>query len=189
MTLLDARLSKPLKGGASYSFKHRLLRAFWKITWNAFAVWTPPFLHRWRVFLLNCFGAKVDKTAHVYSSVSVWYPPNLILDAGSCLGPDVKCYSMAIVHVKRGAVISQGTHICAGLHDIEDPNFQLVVKPIYIGASAWIAAECFIGPGVNVGDGAVLGARTVLFSNAETNGVYVGNPARLIKYRSLFNKI
>jgi putative colanic acid biosynthesis acetyltransferase WcaF len=95
---------------------------------------------------------------------------------------------MARVHIKRGAVVSQGTHICAGTHDIEDPNFQLIINPITIGENAWLAAECFIGPGVNVGDGAVLGARTVLFSNAETNGVYVGNPAKLIKYRSLFNK-
>ena len=54
-----------------------------------------------------------------------------------------------------------------------------------IGAGAWIAAEAFIGPGVTVGEGAVVGARAVLFRDAEPLGVYVGNPAALIKRRSL----
>lgn len=188
MSILDAKVSKPLEGGASFSFKHRLLRAIWQLLWLLLATWTPPQLHRWRILLLNLFGARVDKTAHVYGSVRVWYPPNLVMEAGSCLGPNVNCYSMALIQIGRGVVVSQGTNLCTGMHDIEDVNFQLLVKPISIGTNAWIASESFIGPGVNVGDNAVLGARTVLFKNADPNGVYVGNPAKLIKNRSLYKK-
>jgi putative colanic acid biosynthesis acetyltransferase WcaF len=71
------------------------------------------------------------------------------------------------------------------MHDIENPDFQLQAKPIEIGADSWVAAEAFIGPGVKVGDRAVVGARAVLFKDAECGGVYAGNPARLIKRRKL----
>ncbi|MFL6586750.1 MAG: hypothetical protein ACJ8GV_07670 [Luteimonas sp.] len=92
---------------------------------------------------------------------------------------------MGRVHIGSKAVVSQGAHICAGTHDISDPHFQLIVRPIFIGDRAWVAADAFIGPGVTVGQGAVVGARAVLFKDAEPWGVYVGNPARLVKTRVL----
>jgi putative colanic acid biosynthesis acetyltransferase WcaF len=155
------------------------------VAWLLLAAWTPAPLHRWRVWLLNRFGAQVHATAHVYGSARVWYPPNLVMEAGSCLGPSVNCYCMAPIRLGQGAIVSQGAHLCAGMHDIEDPEFQLVVKPIVLCAQAWIAAEAFVGPGVEVSEGAVLGARAVLFKDAEPHGVYVGNPAMLVKHRSL----
>ncbi|MDO9405023.1 MAG: putative colanic acid biosynthesis acetyltransferase [Polaromonas sp.] len=185
MTPLDASQSKPLEGGPSFSLRHRLFRAAWNLTWFLLAAWTPAPMHRWRVWLLNLFGAHVNANAHVYGSARIWYPPNLIMATGACMGPSVTCYCMAKISFGRGAIVSQGSHLCAGMHDIEDPSFQLLVKPIGIGDHAWIATEAFIGPGVNVGDHAVIGARAVLFRNADAHGVYVGNPAQPIKKRLL----
>ena len=185
MTLLDARESKPIEGGPSFSLGHRLFRAAWNVAWLLLAAWTPAPLHRWRIGLLNLFGARVHATAHVYGSARVWYPPHLEMDVGSCLAPGVRCYCMAPISLGRHATVSQGAHLCAGMHDIEDPEFQLVVKPITVGANAWVAAEAFVGPGVCVGEAAVLGARGVLFKSAEPHGVYVGNPAVFVKHRSL----
>ena len=65
------------------------------------------------------------------------------------------------------------------------PTFQLTASPITIGAGAWIAAEAFVGPGVEVGEGAVLGARGVAFRSLEAWTVYGGNPAKAIKPRVL----
>jgi len=184
MSLLDASKSQPLAGGASYSLRHRVCRLVWAAVWIAMAAWTPPPFHRWRVLWLRLFGAKVDWTAHVYGSARIWYPPNLWMDAHACLGPKVNCYSMAAIRLGRNAIVSQGSYLCAGTHDIEDPHFQLVTKPIVIGDDAWVAAEVFVGPGVSIGDGAVIGARAVLFRDAESNGVYAGNPAKLIRQRN-----
>ena len=184
MTLLDATQSKPLEGGPSFSLQHRIFRAVWNITWCLLAAWTPPPLHRWRVWLLNCFGAQVHPTARVYGAARIWYPPNLTMGAQAVFGPGVNCYCMDRITVGEKAVVSQRAHLCGGTHDINDPDFQLQARPIVIGAGAWIAAEAFIGPGVTVGDYAVVGARTVLFRDAEPFGVYVGNPAVLLKHRS-----
>jgi len=185
MSLHRAHESRPLEGGATYSLGHRLFRLAWWVVWLLVAAWTPAPLHRWRVFWLRLFGAQVDPSAHVYGSARIWYPPYLRMDAHACLGPRVNCYSMAPIHLARNAIVSQGSYLCAGMHDIEDPDFQLVVRPITIGADAWVAAEAFIGPGVTVGECAVVGARGVLFKDAEAGGVYAGNPAKLIKHRQL----
>jgi putative colanic acid biosynthesis acetyltransferase WcaF len=185
MDLLDASDSSPLTGGPSWSLRHRLIRAAWTVTWRLLASWTPAPLHRWRVWLLNAFGADVHRNAHVYGSARVWYPPNLTMAAHSCLGPRVNCYSMAEIRLEEFAVVSQGSHLCAGDHDIEDPDFQLLVKPIMLEAHAWIAAEAFVGPGVTVGESAVVGARSVVLKDVEPRGVYAGNPARLLRHRPI----
>lgn len=187
MTLLDARKSKPQEGGASFSLRHRVFRVLWGISWAMLGSWTPAPLHRWRVMLLQLAGAKVHATAHVYGSVRIWYPPNLQMGPYACLGPRVNCYNMAPIRLGEKSIVSQGAHLCAGTHDIYDPNHQLVTRPIDIDNGAWIAAEAFIGPGVTVGANAVIGARAVLTKDAEPNGVYIGNPAKWLKTRQPAN--
>jgi putative colanic acid biosynthesis acetyltransferase WcaF len=97
----------------------------------------------------------------------------------------VNCYNMAMVTLGERALVSQGAYLCAGTHAIDDANFQLVAKPITLGANCWIATEAFVGPGVTVGDGAVLSARGVALANLEPWAVYVGNPAQFKRFRKL----
>jgi len=183
MALLDAKLSKPLDGGPSYDIRHRIFRMGWNLCWALLAAWTPAPLHAWRRFLLRRFGATLSPSARVYGSAKVWYPPNLVMHDNACLGPGATCYSMATVTLEKGALVSQGAYLCCGTHDVDDAHFQLQVAPIVIGEDAWIAAEAFVGPGVTVGARAVIGARCVVFKNAESGGIYVGNPARLVRMR------
>lgn len=184
MRILNARSSKPLEGGASFGLCNRIYRSVWILAWLIFASWTPPPFHVWRVFLLRMFGAKVDWSARVYSSVKIWFPPYLVMGPHAVMGPRVICYCQAPISIGEKAVISQGAHLCAGSHDIYDSSFQLITSPIKICRMAWVAAEAFIGPGVTIGEEAVIGARAVLFKDAEPRGVYVGNPAHLIKHRT-----
>ncbi|WP_207633097.1 LbetaH domain-containing protein [Devosia aurantiaca] len=152
---------------ASFSLRHRLLRAAFMLTWLVLARWTPPTMRKWRNLILRLFGAHIHPSAQVYGSAQVWYPPNLSMAAESTLGPRVICYCMAPVSIAERAVISQRSHLCAGTHDIDDPDFLLRTLPISIGAEAWIAAEAFVGPGVTVGARAVLGARGVTVKDLE----------------------
>lgn len=170
-------------GAPSFSLRNRLTRAVWAVVWTIFASWTPPPLHIWRIFMLRAFGAKIGAGCRVYRSVRVWYPANLVMGAQSILGPRVTVYNQGMVTIGERAIVSQGAHLCTGTHDIRDPSFQLVVRPITIGAGAWIAAEAFVAPGVTCGAGAVLGARGVAFADLEPDFVYRGNPAAKIKPR------
>ncbi len=183
MQPLDAAEAVSREGGASFSLGNRLFRAVWIICWTCLAAWTPPPLHGWRRFLLKLFGAKVGPGVRIYGSTKVWYPPNLALARQVVLGPRVNIYNQGRIEIGEYAVISQGSHICASSHDISDRNFQLILRPITIGPWAWVAAEAFVGPGVTVGEGAVIAARAALFRSAEPWGVYSGNPAAYLKER------
>jgi putative colanic acid biosynthesis acetyltransferase WcaF len=91
---------------------------------------------------------------------------------------------MARITLGAYAVVSQDAALCAGTHEIDEPAMQLVVKPIRLGAHSWIAAGAFVGPGVSVGEGAVLGARGVAFKDLKAWSVYIGNPATFLRNRT-----
>ncbi len=183
MTILDARTADSLHGGSSFSRRNRLVRLAWILCWAALASWTPRQLHGWRRFLLRTFGATMGPGSDVRGSARVWLPSNLVMGARAVVGPDVNCYTQAQIRIGDDALVSQGAHLCAGTHDVDDPAFQLVARPILIGAGAWIAAEAFVGPGAVIGDGAVLGARGVAFGRLNANMIYRGNPATPVRAR------
>jgi putative colanic acid biosynthesis acetyltransferase WcaF len=184
-TPLDARETKPLEGGASFSLGNRLTRVVWMAVWLVLCRFTPPPLHAWRRLVLRAFGARIASGARVHASVSVWLPANLELGENALIGPGVRLYNQGRIAIGARSVISQRAHICASTHDLRDPLFQLVLRPVTIGARCWVAAEAFVGPGVTMHDGAVLGARGALFDDAVAGGVYVGNPALFVKDRQL----
>jgi putative colanic acid biosynthesis acetyltransferase WcaF len=185
MKVLDAERHRPMEGGASFSLGNRLFRAGWAVAWLLLARWTPPPLHGWRRLVLRVFGADLGRGARVHASVKIWYPPNLRLGEQTLIGPGARLYNQGTIVIGARTVISQGAHLCASSHDIADPAFQLVLRPIAVGEGCWIAAEAFVGPGVRVGDGAVIAARAVLFTDARADGVYRGNPAAWVKARRL----
>ncbi|RZM12735.1 MAG: putative colanic acid biosynthesis acetyltransferase, partial [Pedobacter sp.] len=174
----------PLRGGASFSFRHRALRFIWIFIWQTFGCWTPTPFHPWRRLLLQLFGAKIHHKAKIYPNVKIWYPPNLKMAEYSCLGPNVNCYSMAKITLDSFVIVSQGAHLCSGSHDVDDPKFQLFAKPIHLHGHSWIAAEAFVGPGVTVHEGAVLGARGVAFKDLTAWTIYVGSPAKPLRPRA-----
>ena len=185
MSPLDARTTKPLEGGASFSLGNRLLRIVWQFSWFLLARFTPPPLHGWRRTVLRAFGAKIGRGARVHASVNIWLPANLELGDQVLIGPGVWLYNQGRIRIGARSVVSQRAHICASSHDLQDPVFQLVLRPVDIGERCWVAAEAFVGPGVTMGDRSVLAARGVLFGDAAADGVYSGNPAAHLKRRGL----
>lgn len=185
MRLLDARDTQPLSGGPSFSLRNRLVRVIWQGSWGVLCRFTPPPFHPWRAFVLRCFGARIGRGARIHASVHIWLPANLELGDRVLIGPGARLYNQGRIVIGAGTVVSQRAHLCASSHDLDDPNFQLVLRPITIGIGCWIAAEAFVGPGITMGDRAVLGARGALFGHAEADGVYSGNPAVFLKARNL----
>ena len=182
---LDAAQTRPMEGGPSFSLGNRLLRMVWMVGWLVLARFTPPPLHGWRGLVLRAFGAQIGRGARVHGSAIVWLPSNLSLGENALIGPGVRLYNQGRISIGARSIISQRAHICASTHDVRDPLFQLVLRPVTIGAQCWVAAEAFVGPGVTMGDRAVLGARGALFSDAAEDGVYSGNPAVYMKDRQL----
>ena len=155
------------------------------MVWLIFFRPTPKVCHAWRRFLLRAFGAKIGRGVHVHSSARIWAPWNLEMGDYSCLSFDVDCYSVAAIRIGSHVTISQYSFLCTASHDFEQPNMPLITAPIAIGEGAWIAADVFIAPGVTIGEGAVVGARSSVFNYVQPRVVVAGNPARLLKHRVL----
>jgi len=170
--------------GASFTLRNRLMRLLWQCVWLLLFRPSPPPLHAWRCWLLRRFGAKIGSPCYIYNSVQIWAPWNLCMANHSTLARRTICYSMASISLGERAVVSQGVHLCTGSHDYESENFQLFALPIEIGSDVWICAEAFIGPGVVVATGAVIGARSVVTRDQPAWMVCAGNPCRQIKPRT-----
>ncbi len=164
-------------------FGDRLRRLIWLMIWGIFARFTPVPLHGWRRALLRLFGARIGPGAVIYPSARVWAPWNLVMERGSCLAEGVDCYNVALVSVGEGAVISQRAYLCSASHDPHRIDFPLTAGPITIGAQSWVAAEAFIGPGVRIGERAVVAARAVVMRDVPGEQIVGGNPAKQIRQR------
>ena len=148
-----------------------------------FRPFSLKYFRTWRIFILRFWGAKIGKQCLVYANAKIWAPWNLEMKSYSLLGAKVDCYNQGKITIGTNSVVSQKSYLCASSHDIANSRLPLVLKPIVIGDQVWVAADAFIGPGVTVGEGAVVGARAAVFKDVEAWTVVGGNPARFIKRR------
>lgn len=133
--------------------------------------------------MLRLFGASIGRKVHPYPSSRVWAPWNLEMADGSCLADGVDCYCVAKITIGAGSTVSQYSFLCSASHDYTDPAMPLMVAPIVIGNDAWITADVYVGPGVTIGDGAVVTARSSVFADIPPWMVARGNPAVVVKPR------
>ena len=171
-----------------HSVVNRILRILWFIVWIVFFRISPRPFHNWRRFLLLLFGAKLGKKAKVFSSVKVWAPWNLSMGNYSTIAPNVDCYSAAQISIGSHTTISQYSFLCAASHDFEDPNMVLTTNPINIGNEVWVCADVFIGPGVTIADGVVVGARSSVYNDLPKWMLCLGSPAKPVRKRKIRNK-
>ena len=170
---------------ASFSFKNRLFRFIWIIVYAVLFKLSPRPFHWWRSFLLRLFDAKIGKGCHVYPKARIWAPWNLKMGDYSCLADEVICDSMDKIIIGEKVVISQRARLITGSHDYENPKFTLHTKPIDIKSHAWVASEAFICQGVTIGNGTVIGARSVVTHDMPAWMVCAGNPCKPIKPRAM----
>ena len=164
---------------------NKLARAIWGVVWLLLYRPTPRPLHAWRCVLLRLFGAKIGNKVRIYPSARIWAPWNLVMDDRSCLGDFVDCYSVDTITIAADAIVSQYGFLCTASHNYTDPLLPLITAPIVIGEKAWVTADVFIAPGVTIGEGAVITARSSVFHDIEPWTVAAGNPAQFIKRRIL----
>lgn len=170
--------------------REKLRRALWALVQATLFRWSPRPCHAWRRCLLAAFGARFPDApspdappARVFPNARVHFPWKLELHPGVMIGPEVHLYNLAPITLRLGANLAQGVHLCAGSHDLTRWTMPLDARPIVIGENVWIAAEVFVGPGVTIGELAVVGARSVVVRDQPARMVCAGNPCRPIKPR------
>jgi putative colanic acid biosynthesis acetyltransferase WcaF len=167
----------------SFSMRNRLKRAIWNACWLLLYRTSPRPLHAWRILLLRAFGAKMGAYCRFYPGSRVWAPWNLACADRVAAGDGAEIYNPAMIEFGSRAIVSQGAYVCGATHDFDDPALPLIAYRMRIGAHAWVCARACVGPGVNLGEGAVLGLGSVAARDLDAWGVYAGAPAVKVKER------
>jgi putative colanic acid biosynthesis acetyltransferase WcaF len=144
---------------------------------------SPRLLWAWRRQLLRCFGATVGSHVHIYPSVKIAIPWNLELGDFSSIGDSAIVYNLGRITIGRAATVSQRVHLCAGTHNYTSKEFSLIKATIDVGEGAWVCADAFVGPNVEVGAFSIVGARSAVFKAVPPWTIVGGNPATIIKPR------
>ena len=166
-----------------YTTPEKISRMLWAIVQSTIFRYSFHTWNRYRIFLLNAFGASISNSCIIRRTVRIECPWNLRMGKNSCLGDGVIVYCLGEVAIGQRVSVSQYAHICAGSHDYKDESMPLLRLPISIGDDVWIATEAFVGPNVTIGKSAILGARAVTMRDLEANSIYMGNPATKVKDR------
>ena len=169
-----------------FTLKSRLCRILFNVVW---AVFVKPFpvriTRRWNIIVLRAFGAKVHSTCTIYSSAKIMMPWNLVMHDYSCIANNVIIENASIVSLGSHSIVSQYSYLCTASHDIRSIGFKHVSHPITIQSMAWVCASCFVGSGVCIGTGAVVGASSSIFKNVEPWSIVGGNPAKQLGIRKV----
>jgi putative colanic acid biosynthesis acetyltransferase WcaF len=165
------------------SRSNKVMRLIWRTVWIVFFRTSPRLLHAWRRGLLRLFGAKLGRGTYVYPSVQVWAPWNLEMHDHSCLSHFVDCYCVDKITVGRYATVSQHSFLCTATHDYNKRDMPLVTGPIHIGDHGWVTANVFVGPGVRIGEGAVVGAHSSVTRDVAPWVIVAGSPAKQVGMR------
>src|ERR1700678_1678594 len=167
----------------AFAARDRARRVVWNVCRVLLYLPSPRPFHAWRVFLLRCFGATLGTGCHFYPASKVWAPWNLACADAVTAADGVEIYNPAPMRFGSHAIVSQDAFLCGATHDYDDPRFPLVAYAMEFGAYAWVCARASVAPGVNVGEGAVLGLGSVATRDLEPWGVYAGVPAVKVKER------
>jgi putative colanic acid biosynthesis acetyltransferase WcaF len=144
---------------------------------------SPQILYGWRRFLLRLFGCSVGKGVLLRPTCEITYPWKVSIGDYSWVGHAVTLYSLGEIHIGANVVVSQGSYLCTATHDMQSPQFDIHDKPVHIDDEAWIAADVFVSPGVRIGRGAVVGARSTVLHDLPPMMVSFGNPAKPVRPR------
>ena len=181
------KIERHTPGHVSGSIK--IKRVVWNITAAfLFRPFITPVFRKWRIALLRMFGAKVEWDANVYASVKIWAPWMLQMGHRACLGPEVICYNQDWVVLEDDAIVSQYSYLCTAGHDIDHANTAdsgLITAPIVLRQGAWVGSRAYIGMGVEIREGAVVGATASVYKSVEPWTVVAGNPCKIIKMRKI----
>ena len=168
---------------SEFLFSEKLFRCVWNIVFLVAFKFSPRICFRWRATILRAFGAEIGMRCKIYPRVKIWSPANLSVGDGVIIGDNVNLYNIAPISIASEVTISQEAFLCTASHNIESINRELIFSPIVIDRGAWVFAGAFIHMGVKIGEGSVIGARSVVNKDVGPFDVVAGNPATFLKKR------
>jgi acetyltransferase-like isoleucine patch superfamily enzyme len=166
-----------------YLWKNRLRPPFGSKIWLKQWVkrcWTLPSMlgFGWRGYCLKRRGAQIGEGSFVSPIRLGGKPRWLRVGSNSFIGRvDIQLQSQ--VDIGSNVCINDGVRLITASHDVKEPNWKSIARPIRINNYAWIATGAVVLPGITIGYGSVVGAFAVVAKDVPDYAVATGNPARI----------
>ena len=127
-------------------------------------------------------GTQVDKSFRCFPPFYTDCGKNIKIGKNVFINACCRFQDQGGIEIGDGSLIGHNTTIATLNHDFNpDKRANLHPSPVKIGKNVWIGSDSTILPGVEIGDGAVIGAGSVVTKNVPANSIAVGSPARVIK--------
>jgi putative colanic acid biosynthesis acetyltransferase WcaF len=161
-----------------------IVQLWWIIQDTLFRM-SPQALYKWRNFLLRLFGARIGKHVNIRPTVRVTYPWKLQIGDRVWIGDNCEIYNLGNISIGSDVAIAHWVYLCAGNHDYQKRSFPIQTPPIRIEDEVWLPNDVFVGPGVTIGRGAVVGARSTVLHDLPSGMICYGNPAKPVRPREV----
>lgn len=160
-----------------------LKRSIWYIVSLLFFETRLPFPSIFKIMLLKLFGASVGNVI-IKPNVKIKYPWFFSIGSNSWIGEGCIIDNIGFVRIGSNVCISQGVMIISGNHDWNKVTFDLLVEKIIISDYVWLGAKSIILPNSIIAESVVICAGSTVSGKTKKNGIYNGNPIKLVKYRN-----
>ncbi|MHB8778305.1 MAG: acyltransferase [Anaerolineales bacterium] len=134
------------------------------------------------IFRISGKNINVERGAHFGSGSQI--------EIGDNSGIGENCQIPDNIKIGNNVMMGPDVLIIGKNHNYEDLKIPMRLQgvkestPVIIGNDTWIGARVIILPGVNIGDGAIVGAGAVVTKDIPPYTICTGNPARIVKYRN-----
>ena len=137
-----------------------------------------------RILLNMCDDICVGQNTRVVGPIFLPIISKLEVGDNTWLGRNFSIEGNGDVKIGSSCDLGPNVSFITGSHLIGDINRRAgegFNGKIIVEDGSWLGAESTILPNVSIGKGTVVGAASVVTKNLEDNGVYAGNPAKLLR--------
>lgn len=140
------------------------------------------------IFYEITMGKRCKGKFYCLPNVCFNFPNRIYLGYNVFINRNVNIVAREKIFIGDNVLIGPNVVINSGSHRYDDKEKLIRDQghkkaPIIIGNNVFIGGNSFILPGVKIGEGAVVGAGSIVTKDVEAYTVVVGNPARIIKRR------
>jgi acetyltransferase-like isoleucine patch superfamily enzyme len=133
-----------------------------------------------RIQAWRALGVQIGENVFIGARFEVTQPANLTIGDNTKLPGKIWIDSAHPVVIGHDVAVNDDLTIFTAEHDVNAADFAVTGAPTSIGDYAWLPTKIIVLPGADVGEGAVVGAGSVVTRPVEPYTIVAGNPARKI---------